>query len=232
MRLHPLWALAALPVLSACVTVNIYFPAAAAEKVADRIVRDVYTAGEQGKVRVPHSPATGGTSQGHARPGAGGPPATAPTSSAPVPPQSAISSPEQLAQALLNAAFTAVSGTAEAAEANIDISSPAITRLRQSMQARAPQLQPLLDSGAVGLTDNGLLILRDAAKLPLAQRAQANGLVQAENQDRLQLYQAIAQANGHPNWATDIQQTFAASWIRNAHGGWWYQAPGGAWQQK
>ena len=28
--------------LTACVTINIYFPAAAAEKVADRIIDDVY----------------------------------------------------------------------------------------------------------------------------------------------------------------------------------------------
>jgi len=34
-------------VLAACVTVNVYFPASAAERAADIIVRDVYDAGEQ-----------------------------------------------------------------------------------------------------------------------------------------------------------------------------------------
>ncbi|ABE50121.1 hypothetical protein [Methylobacillus flagellatus] len=39
-----LWAvpLAALLILTACVTINIYFPAAAAEKAADRIIDDVW----------------------------------------------------------------------------------------------------------------------------------------------------------------------------------------------
>lgn len=38
------WAapLALLLTLSACVTINIYFPAAAAEKAADRIIDDVW----------------------------------------------------------------------------------------------------------------------------------------------------------------------------------------------
>lgn len=39
-RCFPLLFAAAL--LSACVTINIYFPAAAAEKAADRIIDDIY----------------------------------------------------------------------------------------------------------------------------------------------------------------------------------------------
>jgi tricorn protease-like protein len=35
-------ALAVVGLLSACVTINIYFPAAAAEKVADRILDDIW----------------------------------------------------------------------------------------------------------------------------------------------------------------------------------------------
>lgn len=36
-------------VLAACVTVNVYFPASAAERAADVIVREVYDAGEEGE---------------------------------------------------------------------------------------------------------------------------------------------------------------------------------------
>ena len=149
-----------------------------------------------------------------------------------MPPQSALPHVELLAQALLTSAFSAISGSAEAVEANLDIESPAIRKLRQSLEARATQLQPLLASGALGLSNDGLVVVRDATKLPLAQRAQANALVQAENADRRQLYQAIATANGHPEWAGDIQRTFAASWIKNAQSGWWVQSPDGAWKQK
>jgi hypothetical protein len=51
---------AAAPLLAAgCVTINIYFPAAAAEKVADRIIDEVYEAkpGEAPKPIAPIAPA-------------------------------------------------------------------------------------------------------------------------------------------------------------------------------
>lgn len=37
-----IWLLPAALVLPACVTINIYFPAAAAEKAADKIIDDVW----------------------------------------------------------------------------------------------------------------------------------------------------------------------------------------------
>lgn len=37
-----LWVAAAATLLPACVTINIYFPAAAAEKAADKIIDDVW----------------------------------------------------------------------------------------------------------------------------------------------------------------------------------------------
>lgn len=37
-----LWAIALALVLPACVTINIYFPAAAAEKAADKIIDEVW----------------------------------------------------------------------------------------------------------------------------------------------------------------------------------------------
>jgi len=40
---------------SACVTINIYFPAAAAEKAADRIIDDIYDAKDGGAAKPPAS---------------------------------------------------------------------------------------------------------------------------------------------------------------------------------
>lgn len=37
-----IWALPVAVILPACVTINIYFPAAAAEKAADKIIDDVW----------------------------------------------------------------------------------------------------------------------------------------------------------------------------------------------
>jgi uncharacterized protein YdbL (DUF1318 family) len=66
----------------------------------------------------------------------------------------------------------------------------------------------------------------------LKDRNQATQLVAAENANRNQLYQAIANANGHPEWAAQIKATFAARWVGNAQGGWWYQSSNGSWKQK
>jgi hypothetical protein len=44
--------LAAVAGLSACVTINIYFPAAAAEKAADKIIDDVWQLKDDAKISV------------------------------------------------------------------------------------------------------------------------------------------------------------------------------------
>jgi uncharacterized protein YdbL (DUF1318 family) len=121
---------------------------------------------------------------------------------------------------------------AAAAQANLEINTPAITASQRSMQERHAQLQPLYASGAVGLTRDGNVALRDANAVPLAQRAQANALVAAENQDRAALYREIARANAHPEWETDIRTTFAQRWIDKAQPGWYYQNASGAWIRK
>ncbi|HXF67241.1 MAG TPA: YdbL family protein [Burkholderiales bacterium] len=118
------------------------------------------------------------------------------------------------------------------AQANLEIDTPAIAALRSSMQSRHAQLAPFYASGAVGLTREGFVALRDAAAVPLAQRQQVNALVAAENQDRAALYREIARANGHPEWENDIRATFARRWIERAQPGWYYQNAGGAWVRK
>jgi uncharacterized protein len=118
------------------------------------------------------------------------------------------------------------------AQANIEINTPAIAALQRTMKERHNQLAPLYTSGAVGLTRDGNVALRDANAVPLAQRAQVNGLVTAENQDRAALYREIAIANKRPEWEGDIRSTFAQKWIERAQAGWYYQNASGAWTQK
>ena len=117
------------------------------------------------------------------------------------------------------------------AEADLEINTPGVAAIQQSMQARHAQLAPLYGSGAVGIAANGLVTLRDAAAVPLAARQGVNALVAAENQDRNALYKEIARANGHPEWEAEIRSTFAQRWIQRAQPGWWVQA-GGGWRQK
>ena len=118
------------------------------------------------------------------------------------------------------------------AQANLEINTPAIAALQASMQKRFTELRPLFGNGAVGLTREGYVALRDANAVPLAQRQQVNGVVAAENQDRAALYREIARANGKPEWENDIRTTFAQRWIDKAQGGWYFQNNVGAWTRK
>jgi uncharacterized protein YdbL (DUF1318 family) len=119
-----------------------------------------------------------------------------------------------------------------AGQANLDIDTPAITATRNAMAARYPQLEPFFASGAVGLTRDGMVAVRDANAVPLNQRAAVNALVSQENQDRAALYREIARANGHPEWEADIRNTFARRWIDRARPGWWYQNAAGVWTKR
>ncbi|MBL6987953.1 MAG: YdbL family protein, partial [Methylobacter sp.] len=132
---------------------------------------------------------------------------------------------------MIDAAINVAIPPAQAAEANLTIDSADIRRLRAAMESRFASLQPLYAAGFIGIQADGLLAVRDAASVPLKDRNQVNKLVAAENADRQSLYQAIANANGHPDWAAQIKSTFAASWVSNAQSGWWYQSSG-SWKQK
>ena len=198
--------------MAACVTINVYFPAAAAEKAADQII-DAVTGG---------LPAGGGSAS---RPGA-------PTVAPPQTRASGIDANSLLA-ATLGRVLYALVPAAEAAEPNLDISSPEIRALTASMNARFGQLQKYFDSGVIGMTQNGLIEVRDANAAPLPERAIVTRLVAEDNRDRETLYTEIARANDHPEWAADIRKTFARRWVeRGARAGWYYQNAGGAWTQK
>jgi uncharacterized protein YdbL (DUF1318 family) len=191
--------MASLLALVACVTINVYFPAAAAERAADRIIEDVW--GEDAEDAPDGSPAQSGAGD---------------------------TAYGRLAARL----FAAIIPTADAAEPDLNVSTPAISQIQASMQQRHRLLEPMYAAGAIGLTNNGLLTVRDLKALDLKSRKQAQDLVAQDNRDRNGLYAEIAKANGHPEWQADIQATFARRWIANAPNGWWYQGAGGNWKQK
>lgn len=118
-----------------------------------------------------------------------------------------------------------------AAAADLEVNTPAISALKASMQARHNQLLPHYNAGAVGLTKDAFIAIKDAAAVPLKDRGGLTGLVSAENADRANLYKEIATANSHPEWQDEIQNTFAGRWIDKAQSGWWYQGAGG-WVKK
>ena len=130
---------------------------------------------------------------------------------------------------LLNLMF--VNQVVRAAGADLEVNTPAISAIKGSMQARHSQLAAFYSSGAIGLTKDGLIAVKDATAVPLKDRGGLNGLVAAENADRNNLYKEIATANGHPEWQGEIQSTFAGRWIDKAQGGWFYQGASG-WVKK
>jgi uncharacterized protein len=125
----------------------------------------------------------------------------------------------------------AFAGSASAA-ADLEVNTPAIAAVKASMQTRHNSLSAYYASGAVGLTRDGNVAVRDASLVPLAARQSVNGLVADENRDRAALYREIARANGHPEWEAEVRSTFAQRWIDKAAGGWWVQNAGGAWVKK
>ncbi len=128
--------------------------------------------------------------------------------------------------------FVAIgSNFVQAAAPDLEINTPAISAIKNSMQARHTQLLPHYNSGAVGLTADGFIAVKDATAVPLKDRGGINSLVSAENSDRAKLYKEIAAGNGHPEWEGDVKQTFAGRWIDKAQGGWFYQS-GGGWVKK
>jgi uncharacterized protein YdbL (DUF1318 family) len=207
-------------VIGACVTINVYFPAAAAEQAADQIIDTVTRRG----VAVPVQPA------GTAAPGSQQPATksvTPPASTAPRAPH-----PGLLAR-LAYGTLTLLVPAAHAQTANVDVSSPEIRALTASMQQRFGELSRFFDSGAVGLTSDGMIAVRDQGAVGLADRALVARLVAEDNRDRSALYAEIARANGHTEWEGDIRRTFARRWIeRGAKPGWYYQDSGGGWQKK
>ena len=118
------------------------------------------------------------------------------------------------------------------AQANLDVNTPGVTAITNSMKARNAQLQGAYASGAVGFAKDGTIAVRDATALPLKDRAAINGLVAQENQDRAALYKEIAKANNHPEWEGDIRNTFAQRFIQKAQPGWYVQDGSGAWVKK
>lgn len=207
LRFAPLKLAACCLALSACVTINVYFPAAAAEKAADKIIEDVW-----GK-------------------------------DAAVPKRDAVPAPEQSARGggvservLLAAAGAVLDMLVAPAKAqsgaDLNIATPAVRQLTQSMESRHAQLKKHYDAGAVGLTRDGLVEVRDQNLVALPERNAVRKLVADENADRNNLYREIAAANGHPEWEADIRATFAQRWISKSSAGWYYQDSAGAWTRK
>ncbi|MGN7830234.1 YdbL family protein [Pseudoxanthomonas sp. 22568] len=203
-------SVAAALLLTACVTINVYFPAAEAKEAAREFVEKVI--GDDAK-----SPAT---------------PEAKPDSSVPTTPGGSASLMPVSRRGFDWLSLIGIASAHAQESADINIKTPAIQAIQGRMATRfRNQLQAGFDAGALGLTRDGMIEVRDAGKLALKDRVAITQAVADDNRDRKAVYREIAVANGHPEWEAQIRQTFAQQWIASARGGWWYQDAGG-WKQK
>ncbi len=191
-------------VVTSCVTINVYFPAAEAERAADRFIDGVI------------GPTNGDGADAQSQ------------SMQPLPSgveTNQFSGPAwHWSQLFISAAY---------AQVNIDISTPEIKTIQLRMQQRfESELASAFDSGAIGFTNRALIQIRDLSAVSLKSRNKLKAAVAADNRDRDAVYREIAVANGHPEWESRIRQTFAERWIAKARSGWYYQNAGGNWQVK
>lgn len=181
--------------IAACVTVNIYFPAAAVQKAADEIVGDVRNI-EKKEEQKPEE--------------------------------------KQKINKLFQELKSLSWGPAEAyAQIDIEVSTPAIRALKDSMKERFPQLKPFYDKGNIGESNMGLLETKELTGLNLKEKADLSMFVGQENKERKALYTEIMKANKFgPEVMPQIQKIFANSWRDKSQSGWWIQKDSGEWEKK
>ena len=204
--------------LAACavITVNVYFPEKAAKEAYKSLDEMLLKEGEKGQ-------------PGEKMPA---PPAAEPQ----VKPQSSLLD-ELRAFSLVPEACAAEN---EADALAIELSSmPEVLKAYDEMSRRLPRLNALFASGAVGLTNQGLISVRDKSKVA----PQDETLVAGENQSRktvvMSMARAILKLNKQPESKAAMDQvlpkaaaTFADTKREAAQPGWWMQLQNGRWVQK
>ncbi|WP_154223324.1 YdbL family protein [Marinicella rhabdoformis] len=186
--------------VAACVTINVYFPAAEVESAAEKVVKDIL--GDENE--------------------------------APASDEQGSLMPDMLMIVTAVNPINWFIGTAHAqAEADIDVSSPAINALTARIKGRyESSLKSFLDNQTIGFTNQGFVEVVDDASLGLKDRQVAKKLVADENRDRQALYREVAVANDHPEWEDKIQKAFVKQWTAQAKKGWKYQNQDGQWVVK
>ncbi len=155
--------------LAACVTINVYFPAAAAEKAADRIIEDIWGPDKARSLRATSSRRRElGAGDMHGRGTAA---------------RTRLRHPGR---------------TGPGRHRHLEPGDPRVDGFDEG--PRRGSRGPFFASGAIGLTADGLVEIRDANAVPLADRNTLKKLVADDNADRNALYREIATANGNPEW--------------------------------
>ncbi|MBN1419717.1 MAG: YdbL family protein [Planctomycetes bacterium] len=207
-------AAAGLAIAAGCVTVNVYFPAAEVEKVADAIVSEIRPEGLAPPAAAPAPPPAPAEGAGAALPRTRGP---------------AIS-------ALIASALWAAPGVAHAAAADgidLEIDTPLLRRIRAALKARYPTLLPYYARGIIGEVPNGEPAIRTLDGLERQEVGKVRSLVADEIRDRKAMYEEIARANAiDPSKIPNIARIFGKTFIEKLRPGYWYRDAKGTWRKR
>lgn len=203
-------------VACAVITVNVYFPEKAAKEAYKSLDEMLLKPGDE-KGTTPPAPA------------------------APLPSDPEAKPQSHLLQlpsfSLIPAAYAADN---EADQLAIELASmPEVLKAYEEMNKRLPRLNQLFGAGALGITNQGLVSVRDKAKVT----PQDEGLIAAENQDRktvvMSMAKAILKLNKQKESKAALDQvlpkaaaTYAETKQEAAQRGWWIQLQNGRWVQK
>lgn len=196
----------AVALLTACVTINVYFPESAIKDLSEQIEEQVQKEA--------------------AAKAAEGTPAPAPETPAPEKPGGGRMS-------LLDAVLGITPAYADQV-ASPEVTSPAIRKIIDSRAARLADIDKYKGRGVIGENNQGLVEARGLDTLAdLKSRAEVQRLVTTENADREELYKEVAAVKGVDlSQLGKIRETYAATLRENAKPGEWIQLPDGAWKQK
>jgi Uncharacterized protein conserved in bacteria len=123
--------------------------------------------------------------------------------------------------------------TVYADEIDLNLTTPAIRKLIDTMKSRNTAIMQFKDKGTIGETNDGMLAIRSMDGLGGEEIRTVNRLLKAENNDRDSLYKELATANKID--LADIgkvKSIFAKTLKSKAKPGHWYHDEKGNWTQK
>lgn len=192
--------------IAACVTVNIYFPAAKVEKTAESIVDDVYGTGTAQKQEQKQEKSQEQLQQ-----------------------SSAI---ENLLAVLTVQKAQAAELTEQEIE-SLKQSNSAIRGLKNRISQNHKQLLPYYNAGNVGISNDGYLVIHSKAGLGIKDTAKLRRLIADDNNNRQKLYAEVAASMNIPgSEIAKVKSIFTKVWQKRAPSGWWIQNKSGAWIKK
>lgn len=115
---------------------------------------------------------------------------------------------------------------------NLDIGTPPVVVVKHSLAQRTSRLVRFYEAGEIGLGVDGLVYLRDGVKMNLVKQQIAEKLIDAENQERRALIQALADSNGRRGDEAEVWTLQRARWQQQWKSGWWLRDAQGQWSRK